>query len=311
MTSAAPDPPEISAADDFVERALLPFPVVGVGASAGGIEALNAFFDGLPQDDNGMAFVVVQHLPPERESLMAEILARHTHMPVLQVTGGLGLQAGHVYVTRPGFTVTLERGVFQLGEPVEKRGHRRPVDDFFRSLADTQHEKAIAVVLSGMGTNGTAGARAIKAAGGVCFAQSPESAEFPAMPTSLIHAGYADQVLAPREIGPAIVQYVKYSSLDAQGSAAARAQEILQRERGHLSDILAILRTHTGHDFSGYKKATVLRRLQRRMGLASLFTLADYAARLRARAEEGGALANDMMIHVTGFFRDLQSWEAL
>src|SRR3984893_1152957 len=310
MTSAAPDPPEISAADDFVERALLPFPVVGIGASAGGIEALNAFFDRLPQE-SGMAFVVVQHLPPERESLMAEILARHTPMPVLQVTGGLALQVGHVYVSRPGFTVTLERGVFQLGEPVEKRGHRRPVDDFFRSLADTQHEKAIAVVLSGMGTNGTAGARAIKSAGGLCFAQSPESAEFPGIPTSLIHAGYADQVLAPREIGPAIVQYVKYSSLDAQGSAAARAQEILRRERGHLSDILGILRTHTGHDFTGYKKATVLRRLQRRMGLASLFTLADYAARLRDSAEEVGALANDMMIHVTGFFRDLQSWEAL
>src|SRR6267378_1872729 len=298
---SASEPAEVAAPDDFVDRAFLPFPVVGIGASAGGIEALNAFFDALPREC-AMAFVVVQHLPPERDSLMAEILARHTPLPVLQVMGGLALQAGHVYVTRPGFTVTLERGVFQLGEPVEKRGHRRPVDDFFRSLADMQHEKAIAVVLSGMGTNGTAGARAIKAAGGVCFAQSPESAEFPAMPTSLIHAGYADQVLAPGEIGPAIVQYVKFSSLDTEGSAAARGQEI---------EILAILRTHTGHDFSGYKKATVLRRLQRRMGLASLFTLADYAARLHDSAEEVGALANDMMINVTGFFRDLPSWEAL
>src|SRR3984893_6896893 len=307
---SASEPPEVPGAEDFLERAFLPFPVVGIGASAGGIEALNAFFDALPREC-AMAFVVVQHLPPERESLMAEILARTTPLPVLQVVGGVALQAGHVYVTRPGFTVTLENGVFQLGEPVEKRGHRRPVDDFFRSLADMQLEKAIAVVLSGMGTNGTAGARAIKAAGGVCFAQSPESAEFPAMPMSLIHAGYADQVLAPREIGPAIVQYVKYSSLDADGSAAARAQEILQRERGHLSDILGILRTHTGHDFTGYKKPTVLRRLQRRMGLASLFTLADYAARLRDNEEEVRGLANDMMINVTGFFRDMQSWEAL
>ena len=308
---SACEPAEVPAApDDFVEQALLPFPVVGIGASAGGVEALNAFFDGLPRE-SAMAFVVVQHLPPERESLMAEILARHTHLPVLQVTGGLTLQAGHVYVTRPGFTVTLERGVFRLGEPVEKRGHRRPVDDFFRSLADMQQEKAIAVVLSGMGTNGTAGARAIKAAGGLCFAQSPESAEFPAMPTSLIHAGYADQVLPPGDIGRAIVQYLKYSSFDAAGSAAARGQEILQRERQHLSEILAILRTHTGHDFSGYKKGTVLRRLQRRMGLASLFTLADYAARLHDSADEVGALANDLMINVTGFFRDLQAWETL
>src|SRR5438874_12290870 len=174
-----------------------------------------------------------------------------------------------------------------------------------------QQEKAIAVVLSGMGTNGTAGARAIKAAGGLCFAQSPESAEFPAMPTSLIHAGYADQVLPPGDIGRAIIQYLKYSSFDAAGSAAARGQEILQRERQHLSEILAILRTHTGHDFGGYKKGTVLRRLQRRMGLASLFTLADYAARLHDSADEVGALANDLMINVTGFFRDLQAWEAL
>src|SRR5437588_302537 len=234
---SASEPPEVPAApDDFVEQALLPFPVVGIGASAGGVEALNAFFDGLPRE-SAMAFVVVQHLPPERESLMAEILARHTHLPVLQVTGGLALQAGHVYVTRPGFTVTLERGVFKLGEPVEKRGHRRPVDDFFRSLADMQQAKAIGVVL--------------------------------------------------------------------------RGQEILQRERQHLSEILAILRTHTGHDFGGYKKGTVLRRLQRRMGLASLFTLADYAARLHDSADEVGALANDLMINVTGFFRDLQAWEAL
>src|SRR2546430_17061340 len=114
--------------------------------------------------------------------------------------GGMPIHAAHVFAPRPGFTVTLERGFFKLGDPVEKRGHRRPVDDFFRSLADMQQEKAIAVVLSGMGTNGTAGARAIKAAGGLCFAQSPESAEFPAMPTSLIHAGYADQVLPPTEI---------------------------------------------------------------------------------------------------------------
>ena len=154
---SAAEPAEVPAADDFVERAFLPFPVVGIGASAGGIEALNAFFDGLPQE-NGMAFVVVQHLPPERQSLMAEILTRHTSMPVLQVTAGLALQAGHVYVTRPGFTVTLERGAFKLGEPVEKRGHRRPVDDFFRSLAEMQQEKAIAVVLSGMGKSFSAGA---------------------------------------------------------------------------------------------------------------------------------------------------------
>src|SRR5256884_8915457 len=149
--SASSPPEALAAPDDFVGQALLPFPGGGIGASAGGIEALNAFFDGLPRE-SAMAFVVVQHLPPERESLMAEILARHTHLPVLQVTGGLTLQAGHVYVTRPGFTVTLERGVFRLGEPVAKRGHRRPGDGLFRSPGRMPTGKANAGVRSGVGT---------------------------------------------------------------------------------------------------------------------------------------------------------------
>src|SRR2546423_14366379 len=144
---SASEPPEVPVApDDLVEPGLLPFPVVGIGASAGGVEALNAFFDGLPRE-SAMAFVVVQHLPPERESLMAEILARHTHLPVLQVTGGLALQAGHGYVTPPGFTVTLECGGFKIGEPAEKRGHRRPGGDFFPSPAHMPPEKANARVL--------------------------------------------------------------------------------------------------------------------------------------------------------------------
>src|SRR5207237_8221392 len=166
-------------------------------------------------------------------------------------------------------------------------------------------------VPSGRAGTATATGPASKAAGGLSFAQAPERAEVPAMPTSRIHAGYADQVLPPGDIGRAIVQYLKYSSFDAQGSAAARGQEILQRERQHLSEIRAILRTHTGHDFGGYKKGHVLRRLRRRMALAALCTLADYAARLHDSADEVGALANDLMINVTGFFRDLQAWEAL
>src|SRR5437868_4913012 len=200
-----------------------------------------------------MAFVVVQHLPPERESLMAEILARHTPLPVLQVTGGLALQAGHVYVTRPGFTVTLERGVFKLGEPVEKRGHRRPVDDFFRSLAREQREKAIAVVLSGMGTNGTAGAQAIKAAGGLCIAQDPEEAEFPGMPRSLIHAGYADQVLAAGEIPGLLSRFLQHPYLELDPKGHARAARELERHRQELNEILAIVRARSGHDFAPYK----------------------------------------------------------
>src|SRR5258705_10704019 len=130
-------------------------------------------------------------------------------MPVRQIEDGLAIEIDHVYVIRPGFTITLRNGAFQLGEPVEKRGHRRPVDDFFRSLAEHQHELAIALVLSGMGTNGTAGAQAIKAAGGLCLAQAPESAEFPGMPSSIIHAGYADQILEPAKIAAVLLRYIR------------------------------------------------------------------------------------------------------
>ncbi|MDB6107600.1 MAG: torS [Gammaproteobacteria bacterium] len=294
---------------DFAERAYLPFPVVGIGASAGGVEALEHFFDGA-RADSGMAYVVVQHLSPEHQSLMAEILARHTSMPVIQIRDGMIIAANHVYVIAPGFTLTIRQGRLHLGEPVEKRGHRRPVDDFFRSLAEEQKERAIAVILSGTGTNGTAGAQAIKAAGGICIAQDPETAAFPGMPRSLIHAGYADQVLTPHDI-PAILQKYASHPYVGQESDALDAEELLERDRAHLREVLAILRTRTRHDFGGYRKATLLRRIRRRMGLSEASTIGDYAAVLRESPEEVTSLANDLMINVTGFFRDPEAWEAL
>jgi two-component system CheB/CheR fusion protein len=294
---------------DVADRAFLPFPVVGIGASAGGVEALEAFFDGT-RADSGMAFIVVQHLSPEHQSLMAEILSRHTSMPVIQIRDGMPIAANHVYVIAPGFTLTLQQGHLHLGEPVEKRGHRRPVDDFLRALAEEQKERAIAVILSGTGTNGTAGAQAIKAAGGICIAQNPETAAFPGMPRSLIHAGYADQVLAPQDI-PAVLQ--KYASHPYVGPEqdALEAEEVLERDRAHLREVLAILRTRTRHDFSGYRKPTLLRRIQRRMTLSEVSAIADYASVLRESPAEVAALSNDLMINVTGFFRDPEAWEAL
>ena len=194
-------PDDASAPVDFSARARNPFPIVGVGASAGGIEALKAFF-AATDADSGMAYIVIQHLSPEHQSLMADILARCTSMPVIQIEDGMRVEPNHVYVIRPGYTLTLKESQLHLGQPVEKRGHRHPIDDFFRSLAQEQRENAIGVVLSGTGTNGSAGAQAIKAAGGLCIAQDPESAEFPGMPQSLIHAGYADQVLPSEEFRP-------------------------------------------------------------------------------------------------------------
>lgn len=181
---------------DQEQRPRLPFTVVGIGASAGGLEPLAEFFKATPPD-SGMAFVVVQHLAPDRESLLTEILAKQTPMAVSQVKPGIKPQPNQVYVIAPGRTLTLERGVLRLGQPIKLPARRRPVDDFFRSLAEEQRERAICVILSGMGSNGTAGAQTIKAAGGLCIAQSPESAKFAAMPQALIQAGLADLFCHP------------------------------------------------------------------------------------------------------------------
>jgi two-component system, chemotaxis family, CheB/CheR fusion protein len=302
-------PDEASAPVDFSPRARSPFPIVGVGASAGGIAALKAFF-AATDADSGIAYIVIQHLSPEHQSLMADILGRCTTMPVIQIEDGMEVSPNHVYVIRPGYTVTLKDQRLHLGQPVEKRGHRRPVDDFFRSLAEEQQERAIGVILSGTGTNGSAGAQAINAAGGLCIAQDPDTAEFPGMPQSLIHAGYADQVLAAEEIPAALRQYIQHPFLDLNAKGRARAAEEIERHRQDLSEILAIIRSKTGHDFAPYKPPTILRRINRRMSLLGMATLAAYANYLREKTEEVSALANDLMINVTGFFRDPAAWDA-
>jgi two-component system, chemotaxis family, CheB/CheR fusion protein len=293
------------------QRANLSFPIVGVGASAGGLEALSTFFRATPAD-SGMAFVVIQHLPPDSPSLMPEILGRCTTMPVVQIQNGMPVQPNRVYVIRPGFTVTLAGGKLRLGAPVEQRGHRRPVDDLFRSLAVEQKEKAIIVVLSGTGTNGTAGAQAIKAAGGVCVAQDPETAEFPGMPRSLIHSGYADQVLPADRIPTFILNYVRHPLIEKPEALVESPPEWdPEVDRQLVKQIHALLRTRTGHDFRGYRKPTLLRRIQRRLGIVGVVSLAEYAQVLREQPKESLSLANDLLINVTGFFRDPEAWEAL
>jgi two-component system CheB/CheR fusion protein len=310
LPTPSDDSEDLSAPLNFVSRAKLAFPVVGIGASAGGVEALSRFF-AATSATSGMAFVVIQHLAPDRESLMAEILARHAHIPVHQIEDGMSIEPNHAYVIRPGRTVTLESGKLRLGEPLEKRGHRHPVDDFFRSLAREQKERSIAVVLSGTGTNGTAGAQGIKAVGGLCIAQDPEKCEFPGMPRSLIHAGYADQVLDAQEIPALLLRFVQHPYLELDPKGHARAAQELERHRQELTELLTLVRSRTGHDFTAYKTPTVLRRIQRRMGLIGATELDPYLNYLKAHTVEAEALANDLMINVTGFFRDPEAWEAL
>ncbi len=300
---------DVAAPVDSTPKAHLPFPIVGIGASAGGIQALEEFFTSVDAD-SGMAYVVVQHLSPDHTSMLGEILGRDAKIPVEEIKDGVTVRPNHVYVIAPGFTLTLGGGKLHLGDPVDRYGHRRPVDDFLRSLAEEQMEMAIAVILSGTGTNGTAGCQAIKAGGGICIAQDPDTAAFPGMPQSLIHAGYADQVLKPDEIPGVLKRYVgrPYLGVDDRGSDD---EDALLRDRSHIREIIGVLRARTRHDFAGYRKPTLLRRVQRRMSLTACETLSDYGAVLRENAEEVAMLANDLMINVTGFFRDPEAWEAL
>ncbi|MFO0847225.1 MAG: chemotaxis protein CheB [Gemmataceae bacterium] len=285
----------------------LPFPVVGIGASAGGLEAVGEFFD-VMRPDGGMAYVLVQHLPPDHHSMIAEILARRTGMPVRQVEDGMPVEPDHVYVIRPGHVLTLRDGRLHLGPRLgSPRAANRPIDDFFKSLAEEQRERAIAVVMSGMGSNGTAGAQAVKAVGRLCIAQDPETAQFPSMPRHLIDAGYADHIARPADMPELLLGYADQPY--ARGGREADAPALLSREQHHLREILAVLRSRTRQDFSGYKKPTVLRRVQRRMGLARTAGLAEYARLLRQNPAEVQALADDLLIHVTGFFRDPDAWE--
>lgn len=301
---------------DLEQPPRLAFPVVGIGASAGGLEAFTAFFSVMPPD-SGMAFVLVQHLPPDREAMVAELLQAHTAMKVAEVVDGMKVEPDHVYVIRPGHTLTIKEGHLHLGERLERPRHSRPVDDFFRSLAEEQRERAICLIMSGMGSNGAAGAQAVKAVGGLCIAQDPESAQFPSMPRHLIDAGYADLILPPSEIPDALIAYAQHPyaaqrrEVSGGSNGEPNAPEAVQREQQQLREILAIVRTRTRFDFTGYKKPTVLRRIQRRMGLSRVDDLGAYAKVLRQSSLEVTGLADDLLIHVTGFFRDADAWEAL
>lgn len=283
----------------------LPFAVVGVGASAGGLEAFTEFFKAMPKNP-GMAFVLIQHLPPDRESMLSEILQRSTSLEVHTIADGMAVVPNHIYVIRPGRTVLIRGGVLALTENVSKPGHQRPIDDFFRSLAEEQRERAICVIMSGMGSNGTAGAQAVKAAGGLCIAQDPDTAKYPSMPRSLIDAGFADLVLKLEEIPKELTHYVTHPYAAGNG-----AEVVENADSGSLNQILSTVRLNMKHDFSGYKKPTIMRRIQRRMGLHQLTRIEDYARLVRRNPTEVSMLADDLLIHVTGFFRDPEVWERL
>lgn len=281
------------------------FPVIGIGMSAGGLEVATAFLKAMPAD-SGMAFIFVQHLDPTRESLLAELLARETAMPVVRIEDGMRIAPNHVYVIIPAKTLLIKDSILRLVEPEEPRGQRHPIDRFFSALAEDQQEKAIAIVLSGAGSNGTAGLQDIKQAGGLCIAQTPATAKFDSMPRHAIASEVIDYILPPEDMPEALLRYARHSYVhDPQ------PVKIVETGGADLNDVLDLLREKTGLDFRQYKRATLSRRVHRRMNLAHVERLADYLAVLNDKPDEAVALGKDLMINVTAFFRDTEAWDAL
>ena len=281
------------------------FPIVGIGMSAGGLEVAGAFLRAMPTD-SGMAFVIVQHLDPTRESLLTELLSRETEMPLVQVQEGMRVEPNHVYVIVPAKTLLIEDGIFRLANPVERRGMRHPIDKFFTSLAADRKQKAIAIVLTGAGSNGTAGLLDIKQAGGLCIAQDPKTAKFNSMPRHAIDSDIVDYVLAPEAMPAALLQYVQHSYI-----TDPKPEKIEADAANGVDDIIELLKKSGIHDFRQYKRATLSRRIHRRMGLSHMEHLADYKALLETDQDELKALGKDLMINVTAFFRDPHAWNSL
>ena len=284
------------------------FPVVGIGASAGGLEACRKLIGALP-DGNGMAFILVQHLDPTHESMMVDLLAGYTTMPVRQAADGMKLEPDHLYVIPPGTYLSVENGALHLSQPQARHGARLPFDYLLHSLADERGVRANCVILSGSGSDGSLGVKAVKAAGGLVIAQDPDEAGYDGMPRSAIMTGAVDLVLPVAQIPDALLKYDRRM-------ASVRA---LDGSRPHgaapdwLPGIIDLLRTRTAHDFTLYKPGTLQRRIERRMAMAAIETsdMNRYLELLQCDAGELDLLAKDLLINVTSFFRDPKVFDLL
>jgi two-component system CheB/CheR fusion protein len=284
-----------------------PPPVVGIGASAGGINALKQFFTNVDVT-SGAAYVVILHLSPDHDSRLAQVLQTATAMPVAQVTGSVAIEPDHVYVLSPNKSLTIADGHLSVADFTRPEERRSPVDVFFRALADSRGSHAIAVVLSGTGPNGSAGVKRIKAYGGLILAQDPTEAEYGDMPRNSIATGLVDVILPVAAMPAKIAAYLELLRRDtAEVEGTDRAPD----DADAMREVLALLRVRTGHDFSNYKTATVRRRIERRMTLREVPTVAAYARLIRQEPAEAISLMQELLISVTSFFRDGPAWQAL
>jgi two-component system CheB/CheR fusion protein len=283
------------------------FPIVGIGASAGGLAAFEAFFSGMPVGaDPDMAFVLVQHLAPDHKSILTELIQRYTRMQVFEVEDGMVVQPNCTYIIPPNHDMVLVNGKLQLMDPSAPRWQRLPIDFFFQSLAQDQQERAIGIVLSGTGSDGTLGVRAIKEKGGMIIVQNPLSTEHDGMPRNAIGTGLADYIISPAEMPTKLINYVTHAFIKSPQTTilAPEAQNALNK-------IFTLLRIQTDHDFSQYKSSTIHRRIERRMAVHQIDTIDRYVKYLQKTPVEVEALFREFIIGVTNFFRDPDAFKAL
>ena len=284
------------------------FPIVGIGASAGGLSAFEAFFSAMPATpESNMAFILVQHLAPDHKSILSDLVRRYTHMRVYEVEDGMTVRPNCAYIIPPNHDMAFLNGTLQLLEPSAPRGVRLTIDFFFRSLAQDQRDRAICIVLSGTGSDGTLGVRAIKGEGGMVMAQSPESTEYDGMPRSAIATGMVDYVLPPSEMPAQLLAYVSHTFGTRYGPLVITSPKV----EDALRKICIVLRSQTGHDFSLYKENTLIRRIERRMALHQIDRADDYLQFLQKQTTEVDALFRDLLIGVTSFFRDAEAFAIL
>lgn len=279
---------------------------VGVGASAGGLEALQDFFKTMP-DDTGMAFVVIQHLSPDYKSMMDELLARHTNMPINIAADGMDVWANTIYLIPPRHNLMIFHGTLYLEDQKPKKTLNLPIDIFFRTLATDQGKKAVAVVLSGTGSDGTLGIRSIKEAGGMIMVQDEKSAKFDGMPRSSVSTGLVDYVVPPDKMAEELLNFIKHPFIQKSKSL----EETLPENLDTFAKITLILRNYTGVDFSYYKENTIARRLERRVSINRFQKLEDYLAFLSESDQEKEILYRELLIGVTSFFRDEEAFKSL
>jgi two-component system CheB/CheR fusion protein len=283
------------------------FPIVGIGASAGGLEAMESLFSNFPAEP-GLGFVIIQHLDPKHRSIMVSLLQKHTKMNVVEVEDGMRVEANCVYLNPPNKDVTIEKRILRLEEPIlPTRGIRLPIDHFLRSLAADLKEKAVCIILSGTGSDGSLGLKAVKGEGGITLAQATEQAKYAGMPQSAIDTGFVDLILPVEKILRELLKYARHPYLKKLGKKPSETQRFAEAA----DRIFAVIRESTGVDFARYKQNTVRRRIERRMAIHHIDKPEDYVRYVRENTSEVDLLYKDLLIKVTSFFRDSEAFKVL